>query len=204
MTTAPHETWQLRNGTAWVFTAGGGLSRPVVLAGDAGTDPAALAASLEDGSYAFLSELRARGRDLVLVGLPADAGISGDGGAVQEAVQRVIAEAAGDTPLAVGGTGRGALAARYALASMEYMRLDHRTGAYFSYNAAVPDLDEEAELMRLGGRPRAPMFLRMLDEGAADGLDEDEADLTNAGEAAPAGSLFSKEYGSWLLDNLPH
>ncbi|MER6100094.1 hypothetical protein ABT154_30420 [Streptomyces sp. NPDC001728] len=203
MATAPNETWQLRNGTAWVFAAGERLSGPVVLAGDAGTDLEALTESLEDGPCAFLSELRARGRDLVLVGLPADAGISGDGGTVQEAVQRVIGETSGDTPLTVGGTGRGALAARYALASMEYMRLDHRTGTHFSHNGAVPDLDEEAELMRLGGRPRTPVFLRMLDGGAADGLGEDEADLTMAGEAAPAGSLFSKEYGSWLLDNLP-
>ncbi|MDV9187904.1 hypothetical protein R6L23_06705 [Streptomyces sp. SR27] len=204
MTTAPHETWQLRNGTAWVFTAGERLTGPVVLVGDAGTDLAALTASLEDGPYPLLTELRARGRGLVLVGLPADAGISGDGGTVQEAVQRVIAEVPDDTPLTVGGTGRGALAARYALASMEYMRLDHRTGTHFSHNGAVPDLDEEAELTRLGGRPRAPLFLRMLDGGAADGLGEDEADLTTTGEAAPAGSLFSKECGSRLLDNLPH
>ncbi|MFJ8662180.1 hypothetical protein [Streptomyces sp. NPDC093795] len=79
-------------------------------------------------------------------------------------------------PLTVGGTGRGALAARYALAS--------------------------AELNRMGGRPRRPRLLRLLDSGVTDGLTDDDVDESTSGEAETGGPLLSKEYGSWLLDRL--
>ncbi|WP_030690354.1 hypothetical protein [Streptomyces globisporus] len=204
MTTEPDETWTLRNATAWVFPANGALTRPVILAGDAGTDLAALATAADHGSYSLLSELKARGHDLVLLGLPDDGSMTGDGGTVQNAVTRAVAERTGHHPLTVGGTGQGALAARYALAGMEYQRLDHRTGVFFSHNGAAPGLEDEAELSRMGERPRIPRFLRLVDEGVTDGLTEEIAEDTVTGAAAPSGGpLLSKEYGSWLLDRLP-
>ncbi|MEU2236667.1 hypothetical protein ACH4A8_11420 [Streptomyces vietnamensis] len=203
MAAEPNETWTLRNATAWVFTADENLTRPVLLVGDAGTGLADLAAGADHGSYSLLSELKARGRDLILLGLPADGSMTGDGGSVQNAVVRALAERHGDTRLTVGGTGQGALAARYALAGMEYQRIDHRAGLFFSHNGASPELEDEAELSRMGDRPRIPLFLRLADSGVDDGLDEEIADETITAEAGPAGPLLSKEYGSWLLERLP-
>ncbi|MEU0400475.1 hypothetical protein ABZ318_09490 [Streptomyces sp. NPDC006197] len=204
MIAEPHETWTLRHATAWVFTANGHLARPVVLAGDAGTGLADLAARADHASYSLLSELKARGHDLILLGLPADGSMTGDGGIVQNTVTRAIAERLGDAPLTVGGTGRGALAARYALAGMEYQRIDHGTGVLFSHDGADPELEDEAELSRMGGRPRIPRFLRLVAEGVADGLDDGAADdVFTGGTAASDGPLLSEEYGSWLLDRLP-
>ncbi|MEV4426440.1 hypothetical protein ACIGN6_24390 [Streptomyces sp. NPDC053792] len=204
MTAEPHEIWTLRHATAWVFTANGNLTRPVILVGDAGTELADLAARADHGSYSLRSELAARGHDLILLGLPDDGSMTGDGGTVQNTVTRAIAECAGDAPLAVGGTGQGALAARYALAGMEYQRIDHRTGVFFSHDGAAPELEDEAELSRMGERPRIPRFLRLVDEGKGDGLDEEAADDTiTGGTAASGGPLLSEEYGSWLLDRLP-
>lgn len=202
MTTAPHQSWQLRNGTAWTFLAGRYLAEPVILVGDAGTDLEALAASVDDGSYSLLAELKARGRDLILVGLSADAGLSGDGSTVQEAVMRATAEGSG-SPLVVGGTRRGALAARYSLACMEYQRIDHRSSVLFSHNAAVPDLDEEAELSRMGDVPRIPRVLRLVEDGVEDGLNDELVDETVTGGGSGGDALLSKEFGAWLLDRLP-
>ncbi|MFI8914323.1 hypothetical protein ACIGW4_22275 [Streptomyces sp. NPDC053513] len=204
MTAEPHETWTLRHATAWVFTANGHLTRPVILAGDAGAELADLAARADHASYSLLAELKARGHDLVLLGLPADGSMTGDGGIVQNTVTRALAERLGDAPLTVGGTGQGALAARYALAGMEYQRIDHRTGVFFSHDGADPELEDEAELSRMGGRPRIPRFLRLVGEGVVDGLAGETADDTiTGGTASPGGPLLPEEYGSWLLDRLP-
>ncbi|GGV02359.1 hypothetical protein GCM10010275_46700 [Streptomyces litmocidini] len=204
MTAEPHETWTLRHATAWVFTANGSLTRPVVLVGDAGVELADLAARADHPAYSLLSELKARGHDLVLLGLPADGSMTGDGGTVQNAVARAVAEQLGSHPLTVGGTGQGALAARYALAGMEYQRIDHRTGVLFSHNGAAPELEDEAELSRMGERPRVPRFLRLVDEGVTDGLTGEITEDAVTGAAAPStGPLLPEEYGSWLLDRLP-
>ncbi|MFD8210597.1 hypothetical protein ACFV2S_29860 [Streptomyces sp. NPDC059695] len=203
MAPEPTDTWTLRHATAWVFTAHGRLTRPVLLAGDSGTGLADLAAGADHGAYSLLSELTARGHDLILLALPEDGSMTGDGGIVQNTVTRALAERHGDAPLAVGGTGQGALAARYALAGMEYQRLDHRTGVLFSHNGAAPELEDEAELSRMGDRPRIPAFLRLVDGGVPDGLTEELVDETITGGAAPGGPLLSKEYGTWLLERLP-
>ncbi|MER5207842.1 hypothetical protein [Streptomyces sp. NPDC002825] len=202
MAAEPNETWTLRHATAWVFLADEKLTRPVILAGDAGVEPAALAASADHGSYSLLTELTARGHDLVLLGLPGDGSMTGDGGIVQNAVTRALAQSTGDAPLTVGGTGQGALAARYALAGMEYQRLEHRTGVLFSHNGTAPELEDEAELSRMGGRPRLPRFLRLIDSGVDDGLDEEFADETLRGEAGAAGPLLPEEYATGLLARL--
>ncbi|MFJ3768355.1 hypothetical protein ACIPQJ_18460 [Streptomyces sp. NPDC090082] len=203
MAPEPNDTWTLRHATAWVFTANGRLDRPVVLAGDSGTGLAALAEGAHHGAYSLISELTARGHDLILLALPEDGSMTGDGGIVQNTVTRALAERHGDAPLTVGGTGQGALAARYALAGMEYQRLDHGTGVLFSHNGAAPELEDEAELSRMGERPRIPAFLRLVDDGAADGLTEDLVDGTITGKPDPGGPLLSEEYGTWLLDRLP-
>ncbi|MEU7391983.1 hypothetical protein [Streptomyces tanashiensis] len=203
MTAEPNAVWDVpRHGSAWVFTAGEHLTKPVVLVGDAGTGLAELAGSADHAAYSLLSELHARGYDLVLFGLPDDSTMTGAGGAVQNVVTRALAEQYGSAPLTVGGTGQGALAARYALASMERMAIDHRSGVHFSHNGAAPGLEDEAELSRAGGRPLIPRFLRLVDGGVDDGLGEEIADDTITGGAGEAGPLLSEEYGSWLVENL--
>ncbi|MFF6841815.1 hypothetical protein ACFY8X_23940 [Streptomyces tanashiensis] len=203
MTAEPNAVWDVpRHGSAWVFTAGEHLTKPVVLVGDAGTGLAELAGSADHAAYSLLSELHARGYDLVLFGLPDDSTMTGAGGAVQNVVTRALAEQYGSAPLTVGGTGQGALAARYALASMERMAIDHRSGVHFSHNGAAPALEDEAELSRAGGRPLIPRFLRLVDGGVDDGLGEEIADDTITGGAGEAGPLLSEEYGSWLVENL--
>ncbi|CAM5504204.1 hypothetical protein ACWD5B_30320 [Streptomyces tanashiensis] len=205
MTAEPNAVWDVpRHGSAWVFTAGEHLTRPVILVGDAGTGLAELAGSADHAAYSLLSELHARGYDLVLFGLPDDSTMTGAGGAVQNVVTRALAEQYGSDPLTVGGTGQGALAARYALASMERMAIDHRSGVHFSHNGAAPALEDEAELSRAGGRPLIPRFLRLVDGGVDDGLGDEIADDTITGGAGEAGPLLSEEYGSWLLGNLAH
>ncbi|MGW1511712.1 hypothetical protein [Streptomyces sp. NPDC002394] len=203
MTTAPNAVWTLRNATAWVFLAGEHLTRPVILVGDSGTDLTTLTEAADHDAYPLRAELHARGYDLILLALSEDGSMTGDGGAVQNTVLRAVAERYGSAPLAVGGTGHGALAARYGLAAMEYQGIDHRASVHFSHAGAAPELEDEAELDRMGGRPRRPLFLRMVDGGAADGLTDGDADETITGEAGEAGPLLSKEYGSWLLDRLP-
>ncbi|MEU6168861.1 hypothetical protein [Streptomyces tanashiensis] len=203
MTAEPNAVWDVpRHGSAWVFTAGEHLTRPVILVGDAGTGLAELAGSADHAAYSLLSELHARGYDLVLFGLPDDSTMTGAGGAVQNVVTRALAEQYGSDPLTVGGTGQGALAARYALASMERMAIDHRSAVHFSHNGAAPELEDEAELSRAGGRPLIPRFLRLVDGGVDDGLGDEIADDTITGGAGEAGPLLSEEYGSWLLGNL--
>ncbi|MFF8379883.1 hypothetical protein ACF07V_27565 [Streptomyces sp. NPDC015661] len=204
MTTQPNDTWELRGGAAYTFPANdnGYLTRPLILVGDAGTEPDALIGSADHGSYSLLAETKARGLDLVLVALAADSTMTGAGGTVENAVKRAIAEVLGSEPLVVGGTGHGALAARYALASLEHRAEDHRTGLHFTHNGAAPAFEDEAELSRLNG-PRIPRRLRLLDSGASDGLADDWADDEIRGEDGQTGPLLSKEYGSWLLDRLP-
>ncbi|MCZ0979868.1 hypothetical protein O1L60_14995 [Streptomyces diastatochromogenes] len=138
MTTAPNAVWTLRNATAWVFLAGEQLTRPVILAGDSGADLTTLTEAADHDAYPLRAELHARGYDLILLALPEDGSMTGDGGTVQNTVLRAAAEQDGSAPLVVGGTGHGALSARYALAAMEYQRIDHRTAVHFSHDGAAP------------------------------------------------------------------
>ncbi|MFF0479291.1 hypothetical protein [Streptomyces sp. NPDC004284] len=205
MTAVPNAVWTLRNATAWVFLAGEHLTKPVILVGDSGTDLATLTEAADHDAYALRSELHARGHDLILLALSEGGSMTGDGGAVQNTVLRATAERYGSAPLVVGGTGHGALAARYGLATMEYQRIDHQTSVHFSHDGAAPALEDEAELDRTGGRPQRPLFLRMVDSGVDDGLGKDDeiADDVITGEADGSGALLSEEYGSWLLERLP-
>ncbi|WP_225803335.1 hypothetical protein [Streptomyces sp. NK15101] len=203
MTATPNETWDLRGGTAWVFTARGLLGRPVLLAGDPGTGADDLAAAADHPSYSLLAALRDRGHDLILLGLDADASMTRAGGTVESAIRRTAAERVGAGRLTVGGTAGGALAARYALASMEYRSLDHETRVFFSHDGEAPGLEDEAELSRTGRTPRSARTLRLLDEGVTDGLADDDFDESAPPGTGASGPLLSEEYGSWLLDRLP-
>jgi predicted alpha/beta-fold hydrolase len=51
------------------------------------------------------------------------------------AIMRAVAEQQGDSRLVVGGFSVGGIVTRYALATMERQRMDHRTALYFSYDS---------------------------------------------------------------------
>jgi hypothetical protein len=135
----PDERWQLPNGFAQVYYGERheGIVRPVIMADGFNlgrSDLDWLYAGL-DRDFAFLSELRRRGYDVVLVGFEErTASVLDNAQTVSDAVMRVRAEQRGDAPLTVGGFSMGGLITRYALARLETQRVDHRTGLYFSYD----------------------------------------------------------------------
>lgn len=171
-----HE-WDFKSGTARVFPASSsGIAKPVILAGmgEAGaTDLAVFEAGVDHSAYSLLAALHGRGLDLILVGYrDGNDSLGALAETVQKAMFRAISEQRGSVPLAVGGIGRGALAARYALAKMETQRMDHHTAVYFSYNGTVPTEEEASQLKGLGEWPRLPRLL-----GLASGDFTNELDL---------------------------
>ncbi|MEU3144013.1 hypothetical protein [Streptomyces sp. NPDC006999] len=135
-----HDEWALPNGFAWVFPGEGnrgGLVRPVIMAdgfnlGRSRLD--VLYQGLESG-YPFITELRRRGRDVILLGFEErSASIPDNARAAEAALMRAIAEQEGDARLVGGGFSMGGLVTRYALARLERRRMDHRTALYFSYD----------------------------------------------------------------------
>ncbi|MFD5894669.1 MULTISPECIES: esterase/lipase family protein [unclassified Streptomyces] len=137
-----HDEWTLPNGFAWVFPGEGnrgGLVRPVIMAdgfnlGRSRLD--SLYQGLENGDFPFISELRRRGRDVILLGFDErSASILDNAEAAMAAVMRASAEQMGDSRLVVGGFSMGGIVTRYALAKMETQRMDHRTALYFSYDS---------------------------------------------------------------------
>ncbi|MFI1224812.1 MULTISPECIES: esterase/lipase family protein [unclassified Streptomyces] len=137
-----HEEWTLPNGFAWVFPGEGnrdGLVRPVIMADGFNLGRSKLEVlyqGLEKGSFPFVTELRRRGRDVILLGFEErSASILDNAEAVVAAVLRASAEQLGDARLVVGGFSMGGIVTRYALAKMETQRMDHRTALYFSYDS---------------------------------------------------------------------
>lgn len=138
---APDETWELPNGMAWVYYAGQrqGLTRPVILADGLAAGPSTLECSwtwLELGGYPMISEMRRRGLDVILLGFrERSASILENARTAKAAIMRTAAQRAGSAPLAVGGLSAGGLAARYALAEMEFQGIDHQTQVCWSYDS---------------------------------------------------------------------
>ncbi|WP_187370193.1 lipase family alpha/beta hydrolase, partial [Streptomyces boluensis] len=133
--------WDLPHGTAWIYhgEGNGQLTRPVLIADGFSTGPSDLALTwenLEYGPYPLLSELRRRGRDVVLIGYhERSASILQNAEAVLAAVIEAIDRRVGDHPLTVGGFSMGGLVTRYALAKMETVGIEHQTQLYFSYDS---------------------------------------------------------------------
>lgn len=137
-----HEEWPLPNGFAWVFPGegnSGNLVRPVIMADGFNLGRSKLDVlyhGLESGSFPFISELRRRGRDVILLGFEErSASILDNAEAAVAAILRATAEQVGDTRLVVGGFSMGGIVTRYALAKLERQRMDHRTALYFSYDS---------------------------------------------------------------------
>ncbi|MEU5771627.1 hypothetical protein ABZ782_37590 [Streptomyces asoensis] len=142
VTVPDHEEWPLPNGFAWVFPGegnGGGIRRPVIMAdgfnlGRSELDK--LYQGLEGGEFPLVSELRRRGRDVILLGFDErSASILTNAETATAALMRASAEQLGDARLVVGGFSMGGIVTRYALARLEMQRMDHRTGLYFSWDS---------------------------------------------------------------------
>ncbi|MFD9735738.1 esterase/lipase family protein [Umezawaea sp. NPDC059074] len=137
----PSDVWDLPNGTAWVYYGEGNsaLTRPVLLADGFSVGPSDLSFTweqLEHGPFPLLSELRRRGRDVVLVGYhERSASILQNAEAVTAAVTEAIDRRVGDHPLTVGGFSMGGLVTRYALAKMETAGIEHEAQLYFSWDS---------------------------------------------------------------------
>ncbi|MFD4986628.1 esterase/lipase family protein [Streptomyces sp. NPDC058374] len=150
---APDETWHfgqvlkedaegrpVHEATAWVYHGEGndGLVRPVLLADGFDSGHSSLDGlydGLERGDYAFLGELRRRGRDVILLGWgDRSASLLRNARFASEAILRAVAERRGGEPLVVGGFSMGGLVTRYALAKLEHQRIDHQTATYFSWD----------------------------------------------------------------------
>ncbi|MGW2616193.1 esterase/lipase family protein [Streptomyces sp. NPDC001500] len=138
-----HEDWTLPNGFAWIFrgegnTSPGTLVRPVIMADGFNLGRSELDKLYQglEGGYPFISELRRRGRDVILLGFEErSASILDNAEAAVAAVMRANAEKQGDAPLVVGGFSMGGIVTRYALAKLETQRMHHQTALYFSYDS---------------------------------------------------------------------
>ncbi|MFF1694832.1 esterase/lipase family protein [Streptomyces sp. NPDC058257] len=137
----PDQEWTLPGGRAWVYLANSkhGLVKPVILADGFNSGPSELDFSweiIERGPYPFISELRNRGYDVILLGFDErSASILDNAKAAKSAIQEAIARRTGDHPLTVGGFSMGGLITRYALAKMEHEKVDHQTALYFSFDS---------------------------------------------------------------------
>lgn len=141
----PDDEWALPGGTAWVYLAdrAKGLTRPVVISDGFSSGPSDLDFSweiMERGPFPFLSALRGRGYDVILVGFDErSASILENAEVARAAILETIARRNGDHPLTVGGFSMGGLVTRYALAKMEHDggtgENDHQTALYFSYDS---------------------------------------------------------------------
>ncbi len=108
-------------------------------------------------------------------------------------------ERVGDTPLTVGGLGRGALTTRYSLVRMEMQRIDPETAIYFSYNGSAPSTDEAAELDRLGGWPYRPLKSKAVSGEFKDELNDDDFEENKGGR--PGLGRRADHPGVGLLDH---
>ncbi|MFE9367905.1 esterase/lipase family protein [Streptomyces sp. NPDC006978] len=136
-----HGEWPLPNGFAWIFRGEGNssLTRPMIMADGFNLGRSKLDVlydGLENNGYPFISELRRRGRDVILLGFEErSASILDNAQAAEAAIMRATAEQQGDAPLVVGGFSMGGIVTRYALARLEEQRVNHRTALYFSYDS---------------------------------------------------------------------
>ncbi|MFD6550749.1 esterase/lipase family protein [Streptomyces sp. NPDC058398] len=134
------DDWTVPKGFTWVFLGDGNseLTRPVIIAdgfNHGESDLKKLYQFLEGEQYGFLSELRRRGMDVILLGFKnRTASVLDNAEAVQATVLETIARRVGNRRLVVGGFSMGGLVTRYALARMESRAMDHQTGVYFSYD----------------------------------------------------------------------
>jgi hypothetical protein len=147
----PDETWPLTavetyagrgkaTGTAWVYYAKGRsrIEEPLVFAdgfGPGKTDLNEVWRQFNETGVRFADQLRARGKDLIIVGYDDKAAYIQENAFVAvDCIRKAIAKRTGAKPLVTGGASMGGLVTRYALAWMERRGADHQTATYLSYD----------------------------------------------------------------------
>lgn len=135
---APDETWGLQGangnkGTAYVYRAldQPKLTHPLIVAeGFPGGYPCDYLYEMVN-QHGLLEELRAAGRDVILLSFANGMDLIQNNAAVVEAcIQQAIK--ATSNPLVVSGVSMGGLVARYALADMEARQVPHNTRIFFT------------------------------------------------------------------------
>ncbi len=120
---------------------------------------------------------------------------------VTAGVNRDCRKRAGGSRMAVGGVGRGASAALYALGDAEARGDDHETELFFSCNGTAPTGGEAPS------PPMVPLKLGMVSlDFAGEPVDAPEGgydDTRAVGRTTAEGPLIPEELGTWLLDQLP-
>ncbi|MFE9658728.1 esterase/lipase family protein [Streptomyces sp. NPDC005955] len=169
------ETWALPGGTARVYYGdqNRALVRPVILSDGFNSGPTDFDAfwhGLENGQLPFVSRLRERGHDLVLLGYDErSASLLANAQTAIACILRTVAERLGDTRLTVGGFSMGGLITRYALAKLETQRMDHQTAAYFSFDSPHRGASIPISLQALAHflKPVAPALSKQINSPAA-------------------------------------
>ncbi|KPM51793.1 hypothetical protein ACG83_33875 [Frankia sp. R43] len=137
----PDAVWKFRDGSArvWYGKGNNGIVRPVLLADGFNMGPTDfdwLWEGLDSDPYRFITQLRDRQRDVVLIGFnERSESILVNAEVAKEAIMRAMAERMGDERLVVGGFSMGGLVTRLALAQLETQRIDHQTGVYLSFDS---------------------------------------------------------------------
>jgi hypothetical protein len=141
----PDEIWgeeDIGKGTAWVYRSPGHsrVVRPVIISdgfNSGKSDLNELWHGMERGSFPFITELRNRGSDLIILGYEErSASILENAEVATACILKAAGEPGREAELAVGGFSMGGLVTRYALAKMEHENQnDHHAALYFSYDS---------------------------------------------------------------------
>ncbi|MEU6664077.1 hypothetical protein [Streptomyces sp. NPDC046821] len=202
---------QLPYGSGRVLPAKDYISKPVILVADGGPGATDLG-GLEKSLSSFLTQAEAQGLDVCLVGFDnGERSLRDLADAVQGAVNRINSERIGSERLVVGGVGRGAVVARYALTKLEYDSYDHETKVYYAFNAAEPSAQEAKSLDQVGGWPQRPMKLQLTSDSTGSapepGSAEDNYDdyfFTASSSSSKTGTLLPEDATQWLLDRVSY
>ncbi|MFJ4584145.1 esterase/lipase family protein [Streptomyces echinatus] len=136
------EEWTVEKGFTWVFYGEGNraLTRPVIIADGFNHGRSKLKEFyefLEGEDFPLISELRRRGKDVILLGFDNRTdSILTNSKAVEGTIREAIDRRTGNERLVVGGFSMGGLITRYTLARMEsdFHEDEHQTGVYFSFD----------------------------------------------------------------------
>jgi Putative serine esterase (DUF676) len=141
----PDAEWPLEKGTAWVYRGKGNqkLTKPVILSDGfhaGATDIDEMWQGLERGAYPFISEMRQRGYDMVILGYDdCTASMLSNAEVARACIDKAIKEREGTAPLAVGGFSMGGIITRYILAKMEQEARSggkgHQADTYICYDS---------------------------------------------------------------------
>ncbi|MGV9668730.1 hypothetical protein ACWDUL_06330 [Nocardia niigatensis] len=201
----PAETWKFDAGEAWLYPAdGANLVDPfIIAAGCIHNRPTDLDVLLEDVAneeYSLLAGLHAAGYDVILVGYDnGAANLETNSSVITETITLANFVRSSEYPLTVGGLGRGALLARYALAKSETERVDTRTGFYVSWNG-TPHRAEEAALMeRVGWWPQIPVKIKARSQAEVDWFPSGEFDHERIDDRD---KVMTQNLGTWIINTI--